>query len=68
MVGLETVRYAYEDFSGDVVGCVVGVWGWVRGRGLCGFEGGEGEGVESVDFGDMVLFGRFVVGIFVVHW
>lgn len=63
MVGLETVRYAYEDFSGDVVGCVVGVWGF---RG--GFEGGEGEGVESVDFGDMVLFGRFVVGIFVVHW
>jgi len=33
-----------------------------------GFVGGEGEGVESVDFGDMVLFGRFVVGIFVVHW
>ncbi len=45
-----------------------GVWGWVRGRGLCGFEGGEGEGVESVDFEDKVLFGRFVVGIFVVHW
>lgn len=43
MVGLETVRYAYEDFSGDVVGCVVGFGGlgvgsrkrtlWVRGRG-----------------------------------